>query len=434
MSDSPYWNPAAETLPRAELEQVQLRGVRDVMTRALATDSMYGRRLKAAGVDPAKIGSLADFAAAVPLTSKDDLRAEMDRTGHALPHLLVPEDEIVIAAPSAGTSGRQTFQAFSAADRDINREITTRLQWCCGFRPHDRLYAMVTPFTVFTHFLRDAAADVGMKWIMTDDHSMANIGRYIDVSLMLKPTVMHVGIATLRAMMEVVTEEKGLDRFGAFRIAVASGAEIGAEARQEFRDRIGVEVYELAGQGSDFNLLCTECDQHDGLHWHGEDHQLVEIVDPDTGLPVPDGEIGEMVLTDFYRQSTPHIRWRTEDLFYAHPEPCGCGRTVKRFTCLGRVSNRVTVAGRAIYPYEIERCLSRSAEGRNREFSMVRQGDDQAKLVLRLVKPVKGDAAALGKAIAAHVEREMGVPVEVEFAEKLAMVGYKTLRVVNADA
>ncbi|MHA1113885.1 MAG: phenylacetate--CoA ligase family protein [Alphaproteobacteria bacterium] len=434
MSERPYWNPEAETLSHAELAQVQLRGVRDVMTRALATETMYGRRLKSAGVDPAKIGSLADFANAVPLTSKDDLRAEMDRTGSALPHLMLPESDIVVAAPSAGTSGRQTFQAFSAADWKINREITSRLQWCCGFRPDDRLYAMVTPFTVFTHILRDAASNIGINWIMTDDHNMANIKRYIDVALSLKPTVMHIGIATLRAMTKIVTEEMGLDRFGGFRIAVASGAEIGAEARQDFRDRVGIEVYELAGQGSDFNLLCTECEHHDGLHWHGEDHQLVEIVDPETGLPVKDGEIGEMVLTDFYRHSTPHIRWRTEDLFYAHPEPCKCGRTVKRFTCLGRVSNRVSVAGRAVYPFEVERSLSRSTEGRNQEFAMVRRGADQDRLVLRLIRPSKGGEVEIGAAIAAHVERDLGVSTEIEFADKLAMVGYKTLRVVDADA
>ncbi|MHA1569584.1 MAG: hypothetical protein ACTSXZ_08940, partial [Alphaproteobacteria bacterium] len=106
----------------------------------------------------------------------------------------------------------------------------------------------------------------------------------------------------------------------------------------------------------------------------------------------------------------------------------------KRFTCLGRVSNRVSVAGRAVYPFEVERSLSRSTEGRNQEFAMVRRGADQDRLVLRLIRPSKGGEVEIGAAIAAHVERDLGVSTEIEFADKLAMVGYKTLRVVDADA
>lgn len=435
MDDRLYWNAPAETAPLEELRALQTQGVHDLLGRVLAVPSLYQRRLKSAGVDLRAIRTLEDFAAAVPLTSKDDLRAEMERTGSALPHLLVPESEIVLAAPSAGTSGRQTYQAFNAADVKINTEITSRLQWCCGFRASDRLYAMVTPFTPFTTILRQAATDIGIKWVISDDHTMGNIARYIDVAEMLKPTVMHVGIATLRAMTRIVTEDMGRKRFGNYRIAIASGAEIGAEARQEFRDKIGIEVFELAGQGSDFSLLCTECYAHDGLHWHGEDHVLIEIIDPDSGQAVRPGEIGEMVITDFYRRASPHIRWRTEDLFYVHPEPCACGRTARRYSCLGRVSNRVVVKGRAIYPYEVERSLSRSADGRNQEFALVRRGDaDLDRLILRLLPPRPGREETTAKALSAHLERELGVPAEVHFVEKLDMVGYKTLRVVDEAA
>ena len=426
-----YWNEQAETLSREQIHTMQSTGLRALLDHVMAGDNMYSRRLKAAGVNPSDIRTPEDFTALVPLTSKDDLRDEMQRSGQAMPHLCVPRSDIRLAGPSAGTSGSSTYQAFTAEDLDINIEMIARLQWSGGFRPDDVLFLMTTPFAPWAHIAREAAKRIGINWIIFDDHVVGNIARYANTIENLRPTVMHCGLSTLRAL----TADPDQTRLGDCHHVIVSGAELGPEARLEFRERLGIEVTTMSGHGSDFNLFAVECDQHDGDHWIGEENVFVEIVDPDTGAPVAAGEIGEMVITDFYRRATPHLRWRTEDLFVEKTGACACGRTGRRFTCLGRASNRVTAGGNHVHPYQVEASLARVATGRNKEFALVRHATDPGFLDLRIVdanRSENGDPAAAGS-IETSLAQDLGTRVRVKFVSGLSMVGYKTLRVIGPE-
>lgn len=427
---SSYWNEHAETLSRDHIHTMQATGLRALLDHVMAGDNMYSRRLKAAGVNPADIRTPEDFSALVPLTSKDDLRDEMQRTGQAMPHLCVPRSEIRLAGPSAGTSGSSTYQAFTAADLDTNIEMIARMQWAGGFRPDDVLFLMTTPFAPWAHIAREAAKKIGINWIIFDDHVAQNIARYTNTIRNLRPTVMHCGLSTLRSL----TADPNQTSLGDCHHVIISGAELGPEARIDFRNRLGLEVTSISGHGSDFNLFAVECDQHDGDHWVGEENAFVEIVDPDTGVPVSEGEIGEMVITDFYRRATPHLRWRTEDLFVEKTGACACGRTGRRFTCLGRASNRVTAGGCHIHPYQVEASLARVMVGRNREFALIRHKDDPGFLDLRVVEATHTEAdKAAAETIKTHLGQELGTRVRVRFVPKLPMVGYKTLRVIGPE-
>lgn len=426
-----YWNEQAETLSREQIHTMQSTGLRALLDHVMAGDNMYSRRLKAAGVNPADIRTPEDFTALVPLTSKDDLRDEMQRSGQAMPHLCVPRSDIRLAGPSAGTSGSSTYQAFTAEDLDINIEMIARLQWAGGFRPDDVLFLMTTPFAPWAHVAREAAKRIGINWIIFDDHVVGNIARYANTIENLRPTVMHCGLSTLRAL----TADPDQTSIGDCHHVIVSGAELGPEARLEFRERLGIEVTTMSGHGSDFNLFAAECDQHDGDHWIGEENVFVEIVDPDTGARVAAGEIGEMVITDFYRRATPHLRWRTEDLFVEKTGACACGRTGRRFTCLGRASNRVTAGGNHVHPYQVEASLARVATGRNKEFALVRHATDPGFLDLRIVdanRSEDGDPAAAGS-IETSLAQDLGTRVQVKFVSGLSMVGYKTLRVIGPE-
>jgi phenylacetate-coenzyme A ligase PaaK-like adenylate-forming protein len=240
-------------------------------------------------------------------------------------------------------------------------------------------------------------------------------------------------VATLRAMAQhsAATPEGGPLPY---RRAILMGAALGAEARQQFKQSLGVEVTTLSGQGSDFNLFSTECPAHDGEHWHGEDMTLVEVIDPATGAPERDGAVGEMVITDFYRRATPHLRWRTEDMVRVHPGLCSCGRTSRRFTLLDRLANRVPVRGSAVYPFQVETALSRSEDGRNLEFALVRQPVEPQVLQVRLLRPANlaADAsAAIAQRVQQHLAAEFDLPTQVSFHDDLPRVGYKTLRVID---
>jgi phenylacetate-CoA ligase len=141
-----------------------------------------------------------------------------------------------------------------------------------------------------------------------------------------------------------------------------------------------------------------------------------------------------MVITDFYRRATPHLRWRTEDMVRVHPGICCCGRTSRRFTLLDRVGNRVPVGDTAVYPFQVETALSRSEDGRNLEFALVRRAEAAPALEVRLLRPATLADAALAPAarrLQRHLAAELGVPAQVGFHTELPRVGYKTLRVLD---
>ena len=432
----PYWSPA-ETLAADEQAARRLAGVRELLDWLMQKSPFYGPRLRTAGVDPRALGSLRDFAEAVPLTTKQDLRDAMVEHGSALPHLCVPREQVVLAGPSAGTSGRQTYQAFTAEDVATNVEISARLFWCCGLRPGDVFHLLVTPFTPAAQIFRLAAARIGVSWIIQDDHEPGHVPRYVDVANPLEPTFLQAGVATLRAMAaHAAAVGTGTRRLGAYRSAILMGAALGAEARRDFREQLGIEAFTLSGQGSDFNLFSTQCEAHDGEHWHADDLTLVELIDPASGRPAAEGALGELVITDFYRRASPHLRWRTEDMYSLHTGPCACGRTTRRFTLHDRLANRVPVAGQSVFPFQIEESLSRSRDGRNLEFSLIRRKTETPELDLRLLKPptlADEQTGKLAHSISAHLSRELGLPVLARFQDKLPYVGYKTVRVIDEN-
>jgi phenylacetate-CoA ligase len=405
---------------------LQLRGVQALIERMREHLPMGRERLR--GLDARDLRSLADVADAVPAMRKDELRAAMDRHGTALPHLCVPRTDIVLSGPSAGTSGRQTYQAFDAQDLEHNIEMLARLYWAAGMRPGDVLHLLVTPFTPAADIFRLAAQRVGVRWIVRDNHEPAQVPRYVEVARSLEPNFLQGGVSTLRAMAQHA-------RTLPYKRAILMGAALGPEAREQFRSELGIEVSTLSGQGSDFNLFSGECEAHDGEHWHGEDLTWIEVIDPASGRPAADGAIGEMVITDFYRRATPHLRWRTEDMVRVHAGACRCGRTTRRFTLLDRVANRVPVGDAAVYPYQVEAALSRSTDGRNLEFSLVRRaGAAPPELDLRLLRPsalADEAASAAAERLGRQLGAELRVPVRASFHDDLPRVGYKTVRVID---
>lgn len=429
------WDAAAEAMAHGARGALQLRGVQSLLAYLGERSPMYRERL--AGIDTRGVRSLADFAAAVPLTTKDDLRAAMDRHASALPHLCVPRETLVLAGPSAGTSGRQTYQAFDAQDLDRNVEMLARLYWCAGMRPDDVLHLLVTPFTPAADIFRLAAQRVGVRWIVRDNHEPAQAARYVDAARALAPSFLQAGVSTLRAMAQharTLPAAPAGGRVLPYRRAILMGAALGPEAREQFRAEQGIEVSTLSGQGSDFNLFSVECEAHDGEHWHGDDMTLVEVIDPATGRAAAEGAVGEMVITDFYRRATPHLRWRTEDMVRVHPGACRCGRTSRRFTLLDRVANRVPVRDTAVYPFQVETALSRSTDGRNLEFSLVRHATAPPTLEVRLLRPpalADPEARAVAQRLQGHLDAELGVPTHVGFHNDLPRVGYKTVRVID---
>lgn len=430
-------NRKVETMPRSALERIQARGLRRLLRRVAEHSPMYGEHLRANGVHAEAIRTVRDFQRGVPPVSKDDLRRHMEQHGDPLPHLCVPRDQVTLVGMSTGTSGRRTFDAYTRRDVLAQTEIIARHQAMVGFRSSDVLYFPATAHSAWAVLADNAARALGMRLVLRDAIEPRFAERYLYALRWMKPTVAYLGLSVVRAIEEVASQQGLVPRdLVRLRRIITYGDRLSPEARAVVRDRWGVDCHVLGGSGSDITVFGVECDLHDGLHFLCEDKVLVEVIDPDSLEPCPPGETGELVLTDFYRQATPHVRLRTGDLARVLPGPtCECGRTHLRVDFVGRAAFTVTVNGKQVRVEDVERALSGVGGLTNHEFSIVRSASDMSRLVVRVRVALAGDGSVnetMRRTAQAELERVVGQPATVELVGDLPVVGYKTLRVVDA--
>ena len=355
-----YWQPEIETLARTELTALQLQRLQTTVFRVLAGVPFYQRRLAECQVAADDLHSLADLPR-LPFTTNADLR---ENYPDGL--LAVPRDQVTRLHTSSGTTGKPKALFFSRADVDQAAELIARCLVMTGCTRGDVLQNMMT-YGLFTGALvmHYGAEKVGMLVIPAGP---GNSERQVMLMQDFRTTVFHTTPSYALYLADFL-ERRGIDPRK--ELALRKGL-IGAEAHSEETRRkveaaLGIDAYnsyglsEMNGPGVAF-----ECEQKAGMHlW--EDNFLLEVIHPDTGLPVPDGERGELVLTTLCREAMPLLRYRTRDLTRVIPEPCPCGRTHRRITRItGRSDDMLVVRGVNIYPQQIERVLMAVPElGRN---------------------------------------------------------------------
>ncbi|HOJ99676.1 MAG TPA: phenylacetate--CoA ligase [Termitinemataceae bacterium] len=345
-----YWDKEIETLPREELENLQLTRLRKVIDRARTTP-FYKKILDEAGIKGgADIRTLADLRH-VPFTTKQDLR-------DAFPYgmLAVPLEEVVRLHASSGTTGTPTTIYFTRKDIEVWAHYMARCIYGTGCTRQDVFQNMIT-YGLFTGGLgfHYGAEEVGMLVIPAGP---GNTSRQFKMMKDFKTTVVHATPSFLLHLQSKMQEE-GLRSEDLFLRKAFAGAEPYSEdTRRRIEAMLHVDVYnsyglsEMNGPGVAF-----ECQHKDGMHlW--EDGYIAEIVDPDTLKPVPDGEQGELVLTILCREAMPILRYRTRDLTAFYTEPCPCGRTHRRIRRItGRTDDMLIINGVNVFPSQIEEVL-----------------------------------------------------------------------------
>ncbi|MCU0803972.1 MAG: phenylacetate--CoA ligase [Burkholderiales bacterium] len=345
-----FFDRAAETLPREELEQLQLKRLRASLRNAYDNVPLHRQRMDAAGVQPRDVRTLADLRA-LHCTLKSDLR---DHYPFGL--FARPRERIVRVHASSGTTGKPTVVGYTAKDLELWAGLMARTLACAGARPGDVIHNAYG-YGLFTGGLgvHYGAERLGATVVPM---SGGNTERQI---LLLRDFGARVLCATPSYALAIaeVAERQGID-LRASRLEVGMfGAEPWSEGmRKELDARLGVMsvdnygLSEILGPG-----VAVECEARDGLHgW--EDHFLFEVVDPESGLPTPEGEAGELVITTLTKEALPMIRYRTRDITRATTEPCACGRThvrMKRIT--GRNDDMLIIRGVNVYPSQIEAVL-----------------------------------------------------------------------------
>lgn len=355
-----YWDPEAETLPRPALEQLQLRRLRETVARVMARVPFYQRKLARAGAQPEHILSLGDIRR-LPFTTAADLRATYPDG-----LLAVPRQEPVRLHTSSGTTGKPKALFFSRADVDHAADLMARSLVAAGITPRDVLQNMMS-YGLFTGglMMHYGAEKLGCLVIPSGPGTSE---RQFMLMQDFQTTAVHI-LPSYALYFAGFLERKGLDprRDLSLRKAFVGAEPHTEETRRRIEDIFNVEVYnsygltEMNGPGVAF-----ECERKAGMHlW--EDNFLLEIVNPETGEPLPEGETGELVLTSLNREAMPLLRYRTRDITSVIPEPCPCGRTHRRLNRItGRSDDMLIIRGVNIFPQQIERVLmSLPQAGRN---------------------------------------------------------------------
>jgi len=346
-----YWDKELETIEWEKLKQLQLKRLKKTVKLVFENVPFYQERFKQAGVTPKDLRKLEDIKH-FPFTTASDLRA-------AYPDglLAVKKDNVIRLHTSSGTTGKPKAVFFSAKDIDNAAELMARCLVMTGVTKSDVLQNMMT-YGLFTGALvmHYGAEKVGVLVIPAGP---GNSERQLMLMQDFKTTVFHA-TPTYALYFSDFLHKKGINPRTDLSLKKAYvGAEpYTEETRKKIESALGIDVYnsyglsEMNGPGVAF-----ECEYKNGMHlW--EDNFLMEIINPDTGEPLPDGEKGELVLTTLRREAMPLIRYRTRDITSIISEPCPCGRSHRRIARItGRSDDMLIVRGVNIFPQQIERVL-----------------------------------------------------------------------------
>jgi len=344
------WDQAETMAPdtRRELQLSRLRAV----TKHVAKVPFYQRKYAELGVDPDDIRSLDDIRR-LPFTTKADLRDH-----YPWGFLAVPKEQIARVHGSSGTTGKPTFVAYTAEDRDLWANLCARFLVAGGLRP-DHLVHICFGYGLFTggFGLHYGVEKVGAAVVPV---SSGNTPRQIMIMRDLECDVL-VCTPSYALNIAEAAAHAGLDsRELPMKFAHFGGEPWTEDLRQTLEAQLGLLAFnnyglsEIIGPG-----VSGECAARDGMHIQ-EDHFVVECLNPDTLEPVPEGELGELVITTLTKQAMPLLRYRTRDLAVIDSRPCACGRTTIRMGRIkGRTDDMLIIRGVNVFPSQVEEALLR---------------------------------------------------------------------------
>ena len=350
-----FFNEAMETMTRAEIEALQLERLQATVKHCMQSP-FYKKRFEEIGLKPEDIKSLADIRK-IPFTTKQDLRDT-----YPFGIASTPLRNCVRLHSSSGTTGNPTVILHTQKDLDEWANQVARNLWMVGLRPDD-VFQNSSGYGMFTGGLgfQYGAERIGM---LTVPAAAGNSLRQIKFITDFGTTAIHAVPSYITRLYEVM-KEQGVDPRRDTKLKMlAIGAEPHSEEqRQRIEEMLGVKAYnsfgmsEMCGPGVGF-----ECKEQNGIHFW-EDYYIVEIVDPETLEPVPDGEIGELVLTTLCREAMPLLRYRTRDLTRVLGRSCPCGRNHIRLDRMkGRSDDMMVLRGVNIFPIQIEKILMQFPE------------------------------------------------------------------------
>jgi len=412
------FEPLAESMERGELAQLQLERLQATLTRVARNVPLYRKRFAELGVDPEAFADPADVRR-LPFTTKADLR-------EAYPYGLfaVPLRDVVRLHASSGTTGKPVVAGYTRNDVKTWSRLVARVLVAAG-ASRDDVVQIALGYGLFTggmgfHYGAEAVGAAVIPASSGGTRRQVTIMQDYRTSVFVATPSYALHLAETLRDMDVNVNALSL-RYGLF------GAETWTEGmREAIEDNLKLTatdnygLSEIMGPG-----IAGECLEKTGMHV-SEDHFLIEIVDPATGDPLPDGEEGELVITTLTKEAFPMIRLRTGDITRIIPEPCACGRTMRRIgRIIGRCDDMLIIRGVNVFPSRVETLLL-EVEGVTPNYRIVlaRQGAlDDALVEVEPTEELLFDRVGEHQALLEKLERRLASELGVGLAVRLVEPG-----------
>jgi len=349
------WNRDAECESAEQRRLLQGYQLKKQVTHLYEKVPFYRKKMDDLGVGPGDINSIEDISK-LPFTTKDELR---ETYPYGL--LACAEEELVEIHTSSGTTGTPVLGGYTREDLNMWGEVMARCIGMSGGTPSDVVqnaygYGMFTGGLGVHH----GAQKMGCNTIPA---ASGNTKRQLMLMRDFKSTILTCTPSYALYMAEVA-KEMGID----FRELHLKAGVFGAEPwsdnmRKEIEEKLNLQAFDIYGLTEIIGPgVSNECEAHNGLHVN-EDHFYPEIINPETGEVLPEGEKGELVFTTLTRQGTPILRYRTRDITYLWHDQCSCGRSlVKMHRLLGRTDDMLILRGVNVFPSQIENVLMQIEE------------------------------------------------------------------------
>ncbi len=342
------------------MNQTQFDAIKKMLVKLSQVDGFYKKRF--ADIDVTAIQSQEDFEK-LPFTDKGDLRE-----AYPLGLQAVPDSEIVRIHSSSGTTGTPVIIPYTKKDVADWAEMFKRCYETAGLTNLDRVH--ITPgyglWTAGIGFQTGAE----LLGAMVIPMGPGNTDKQIQMMKDLKSTVLCATSSYALLLAEEITKRKVKDKIHLTKGIIGS-ERWGEKMRRRIANELGVQLYDVYGLTEIYGPgIAMSCDQECGMHYW-DDYFYFEIINHNTGEPVPFGEIGELVITTLRKEGAPLIRYRTHDLTRFIPGECACGLKYPRIdTLIGRTDDMVKVKGTNIFPAQIDEML-REVEGASSEYQVI---------------------------------------------------------------
>ena len=387
-----------------------LSKLKSLLRRVADGSPFYQKKFREANVDIEEIETLEDLEK-LPFTNKEELR-----DAYPLGLQAVPDSEVVRIHSSSGTTGKPVIIPYTRKDVDVWAEMMMRCYMMAGLNNLDRI--QITPgYGLWTAGIgfQLGAEKLGAMAVPTGP---GNTEKQLEMMADLKSTAL-ASTSSYALLLAEEIEKRGIKDKIHLRVGIVGSERWSEKMRNRIESELGIETFDIYGLTEIYGPgIGLDCSMHEGMHYWS-DHLLFEIIDPITGEQLPEGSLGELVITTLTKEGAPLIRYRTRDLTRIIPGPCKCGCPFPRIDrILGRSDDRIKFKAVNIYPGQVEDIIHNKVPGVSSEYQIFLTRNDGRDSMLFKVEiegaedPVRKTKTE--KALKKAFKDFIGVSVDVE--------------------